>query len=209
TDTGSGIAPEIMPRIFEPFFTTKKSGQGTGLGLATVFGIVQQHQGWVIAESEPGHGAAFRVYLPRLSDVTATETIPPAPSAPVKGNETILVAEDEPALRKLVAQGLTRHGYRVLEAASGIEACDVYQAHRSEINLLLTDMVMPGGIGGWELARRLHSHDPKLKVVYMSGYVAELNDTNGELIEGVNFLPKPFDQPTLAAIIRQALDAAH
>jgi len=207
SDTGCGITPEILPRIFEPFFTTKASGKGTGLGLATVFSIVHQHEGWVTVRSEVGQGTTFQIYLPCLPHVSPAEISPAASAAPAGGTETILLAEDEPALRRLIIQGLTRQGYRVLESASGVEACANYEVHQSEIHLLLTDMVMPGGVGGRELARRLRARDPKLKVVFMSGYVAELNDAAGELVEGVNFLPKPFDQPALAKIIRQALDA--
>ena len=206
SDTGCGIAPENLSRIFEPFFTTKEVGKGTGLGLATVFGIVQQHQGWINVYSEGGHGTIFRIYLPRLEKISEHKSEPPAPAAVCGGNETILFAEDDSFLRDSVVKSLTELGYRVLEAANGVKALEVWHQHRSEIKLLLTDMVMPGGINGRELGKQLLKEDPKLKVIYASGYSAELAGKDFPLEDGVNFLTKPFEAQKLAQIIRNKLD---
>ena len=153
-DNGAGIAPEILTHIFEPFFTTKDVGKGTGLGLATVFGIVQQHHGWLIVHSQPGQGATFQIHLPLLAEDVATKAAASEPPALRGGHETVLLVEDEPALRKLVIRTLTRLGYRVVDAATGVQALGVWEKNRDDVCLLLTDMVMPDGIGGIELARR-------------------------------------------------------
>jgi PAS domain S-box-containing protein len=206
SDSGCGIPPEIMPRIFEPFFTTKEVGKGTGLGLATVFGIVQQHKGWINMHSKVARGTTFRVYLPRLIKTSDTKTIR-NPQTPIRGGtETILLAEDESLLRATVRTALSRLGYHVLEAATGNEALAVWSRHRGEISLLLTDMVMPGGMTGKELAQKLLRQDPKLKVVYASGYNPEIAGENFLLETGVNFLIKPFEARKLAQIIRSRLD---
>ena len=163
-DTGCGIEPKDMARIFEPFFTTKEVGKGTGLGLATVYGIVKQHQGWVEVESQVGRGTTFHVFLPCLREVTATaepETM--VPEAVRGGTETILVVEDEEAVRELVCHVLKGCGYTVLEAASGVEAMKVWQAHKDEIDLLLTDIVMPDGMTGRDLAEKVQTEKPWLK----------------------------------------------
>ena len=207
SDNGSGIPPEILPRIFEPFFTTKGVGKGTGLGLATAFGIVQQHQGWINVYSEVGRGTAFNVYLPRLARNVVLKTTPPGPAPLSGGHETILLAEDDPALRVAVRQALAQLGYRILEAPTGIKALEVWRENRAEISLLLTDLVMPDGMTGKDLAQRLLQENPKLKVVYMSGYSAEVVGNDFPLTEGVNFLPKPFAAQKLAQIIRNRLDA--
>ena len=204
TDSGEGIAPEILPRIFDPFFTTKDVGKGTGLGLATVYGIVEQHRGWVTVESEVGCGTTFHVFLPRLA-----QTKLPAPAEPVAtgtpgGPETILLVEDESSVRDLMQTILTRQGYRVMEASSGPGALEVWKHNRASIDLLLTDIVMPGGLDGQHLARRLLTDNPKLKVIYTSGYRAESGDI--VLQEGVNFLPKPFHPRTLGEMVRTLLD---
>jgi CheY-like chemotaxis protein len=207
SDTGTGIAPEILPHIFEPFFTTKDVGKGTGLGLATVFGLVQQHQGWINVYSETGMGTTFRIYLPLLP-ASRPEPGHDTTLATVKrGAETILLVEDEPALRTLVRTVLTRLGYRVLEAASGLAALEVWKAHREEIKLLLTDMVMPDGISGRELSQRLLAEKPDLKVIYTSGYSQEITGHDFPLQEGENFLAKPFQATKLAKVIRARLDA--
>ena len=146
TDSGYGISTEIMPHLFEPFFTTKEAGKGTGLGLATVYGIVKQHEGWIEVESTPGHGATFRIFLPAnvaFAKVPVHSTLAPKPSG---GNETILLVEDEPMLRALMRRVLQHYGYRVYSASSGVEALKVWAEHASEIDLLLTDMVMPRGV---------------------------------------------------------------
>ena len=205
-DTGCGIPHETLPRIFEPFFTTKDVGKGTGLGLATVFGIVQQHGGWINVSSEVGHGTAFRIYLPRLSTPARKEIAPSSMSALPGGNETILLAEDEPALRGLVRSILTRLGYRVLEASTGVRALEIWRENRDDIRLLLTDMVMPDGLSGRELAERLLASDPALRVIYTSGYNPEFAGKNFGLRDGVDFLAKPFAAPKLAEAVRAQLD---
>ncbi len=205
-DSGCGIAPEILPKIFEPFFTTKDVGEGTGLGLATVFGIVQQHRGWINVYSEVGHGTAFRIYLPRLAGDAVSQVSPPVPTAMRGGHETILLAEDDPSLSVSLRKALALLGYHVLEASTGVKALEVWKQNREEIRLLLTDLVMPDGMTGKDLAQRLLQENPKLKVIYMSGYSAEGVGKDFPLTEGVNFLTKPFQAAKLAQTIRTALD---
>ena len=207
SDNGSGIPAEILPKIFEPFFTTKGVGKGTGLGLATVFGIVQQHQGWVNVYSEVGRGTTLRIYLPRLARSAGATAAPPAPPAMRGGPETILLVEDDIALRLSVRQALARLGYRILEAPTGVKALEVWSQNHDEIRLLLTDLIMPDGMTGKDLALRLSQENPALKVVYMSGYSAEVAGQDFPLHEGVNFLAKPFQGHKLARIIREKLDA--
>jgi CheY-like chemotaxis protein len=207
SDNGGGIPPEILPQIFEPFFTTKDVGKGTGLGLATVFGIVQQHQGWINVYSEVGHGTTFRIYLPRLTGNVVVKPAPPALAAMRGGHETILLAEDDPALRVAVRKALAQLGYRILEAPTGVKALEVWNANRDEISLLLTDLVMPDGMNGKDLAQRLLQENSKLKVIYMSGYSAEVVGKDFPFTEDVNFLTKPFPAQKLAQTIRNCLDA--
>ena len=208
SDSGSGIPPEVLPKIFEPFFTTKGVGKGTGLGLATVFGIVQQHQGWVNVYSEIGHGTIFRIYLPRLVKTEGSKAEAPALTVLRGGSETILVAEDDPALRVSIRIALSKLGYRILEAPTGAKALAVWKANRTEIRLLLTDLVMPDGMTGKDLAQQILQENPKLKVVYMSGYSAEVVGKGVPLNEGVNFLSKPFQAQKLVQTIRDSLDGA-
>ena len=207
SDTGSGIPPEILPHIFEPFFTTKGVGKGSGLGLATVFGIIQQHKGWINVYSEAGRGTTFRIYLPRLAEVSRQKSEPSESSAERGGNETILLVEDEEFLRESAGQVLSQLGYRVLEAANGNEALDIWKQHRNEIKLLLTDLVMPGGMTGMELGGKLKEENPKLKVIYISGYSAEIAGRDFPLEEGVDFLTKPFAARKLAQTVRNSLDS--
>jgi PAS domain S-box-containing protein len=206
SDTGCGIPRENLQKIFEPFFTTKEIGKGTGLGLATVFGIVQQHQGWVNVYSEVGQGTTFRIYLPLLARTSDQKFVAPMTEKARGGGETILLVEDEPRLRASVQNILSRLGYRVLEAANGVEALEVWNQQRDEIHLLLTDMVMPGGMTGKDLGERLLKKNPKLKVIYASGYSAEVAGKDFPLEEGVNFLTKPFQAQKLAQTIRNSLD---
>ena len=206
SDNGHGIPPEILPRIFEPFFTTKDIGKGTGLGLATVYGIVQQHRGWVTAESPVGQGATFRIYLP----LQAAGSLAPSPSRPLltmpTGSETILLVEDEASLRVLAKKILTRLGYQVLEAASGVKALDVWSQHHQSIDLVLTDLVMPDGLTGRELADKLRQEKPGVKIIFTSGYSADIAGKDFPLEEGVNFLSKPFVPGHLATLLRKSLD---
>jgi len=205
-DTGCGMDTEILNRIFEPFFTTKPVGKGTGLGLSTVFGIVRQHHGWVEVESKPSKGTIFRIYFPSTQhppDKAEADT-----NAPLQnGRETVLVAEDEEALRQVVVQVLKFHGYTVLEAASGRDALEVWDQADRPIDLLLTDMVMPGGVMGSELAERLTRQSPSLKVIYTSGYSPGMAGKDASLLEGRNFLPKPYSIAQLARFVRECLDA--
>lgn len=208
SDSGCGIPADILPKIFEPFFTTKAVGKGTGLGLATVFGIAHQHQGWVNAYSEVGHGTTFRMYLPRLATSVGRLPLPPAPDVMRGGNETILLVEDDPSLRVSIRIALSELGYRILEAPTGSKALEVWRQNRDEIRLLLTDLVMPDGMTGKDLAQRILQESPQLKVIYMSGYSTEVVGKDFPLKEGVNFLGKPFRACKLAQSIRDSLDAS-
>jgi len=197
----------VMPRIFEPFFTTKEVGKGTGLGLATVYGIVKQHHGWLDVESQPADGTTFRIGLPASAPKGVTKPVEKSQDPLPGGGETILVVEDEPALRALVTQMLSRFGYRVLSAASGVSALQVWNEHGSEIELLLTDMVMPDGMTGRQLAERLQRERPELGVIFTSGYSAEAVDRDAAaLVDGVNFLQKPYEARKLAVTLRSFLD---
>jgi CheY-like chemotaxis protein len=205
-DTGQGIAPENLPHIFEPFFTTKEVGHGTGLGLATVFGIVEQHDGWIEVESQVDAGTAFHIFLPRSSK-TVVPLEKNLDSAPIRGgNETILLVEDELPVREFMVNILTRHGYRVHEASSGVSACKVWQVHRDSIDLLITDMVMPEGIDGRQLADTLRAEKSSLKIIYCSGYTDEVLGNNSLLRDKVNFLDKPFEYHKFLNAVRHCLD---
>jgi PAS domain S-box-containing protein len=204
-DTGSGIAPDVLPRVFEPFFTTKEFGKGSGLGLATVYGIVQQHQGWIEVASELNKGTTFRIFLPCLGGGVKAEPRTAEQDQSRRGTETILLVEDEPALRMLANKVLQQLGYKVYAADNGVEALSVWEEHRSEVQLLLTDIVMPDGLNGIELAAQLSAEEPRLKVLYMSGYSADFAGV--QLEDGVNFLPKPFNPGKLATVVRSVLDA--
>jgi len=206
SDTGTGMDTQILARIFEPFFTTKPVGKGTGLGLSTVFGIVRQHQGWVDVTSKPNQGTTFRVYFP-VGQQPAEKIDLVVDTALRTGRETILVAEDEDALREMVVEVLRLQGYTVLEAASGRHALEVWERASRPVDLLVTDMVMPGGIMGSELAERLSSQSPRLKVIYTSGYSPGMAGKDASLLEGRNFLPKPYSIGKLAHFVRECLDA--
>ena len=205
-DTGLGIPPEILPRIFEPFFTTKGVGKGTGLGLATVFGIVQQHHGWINVSSEPGRGTIFKIYLPRLSKFSPeSKPVADLRAENQRGTETILLVEDDASLRGAFSKTLTQLGYRVIEAGNGASALELWKKHSQEISLLLTDLMMPGGMTGQEFAEPLLKSERRLKVIYMSGYSSSITVADLQVDDRVNFLAKPFDSQTLAQTIRAAL----
>jgi PAS domain S-box-containing protein len=205
-DTGCGMSRETIGHIFEPFFTTKGPGKGTGLGLATVYGIVKQSGGWVEVSSEEGAGTEFRIYLPRFAngDVLAHESSRTEAEAP-RGSETILLAEDQADVRKLTGATLARLGYTVLEASNGGEALLLCEQHEGDIDLLLTDVVMPR-MSGRQLAERLAALRPTMKVLYMSGYTEDSMLQHGISKEGVFFLPKPFAPVGLARAVRAVLD---
>ena len=207
TDTGSGIAPEHLPHIFEPFFTTKDVGKGTGLGLATTYGIAQQHGGWIEVDSEVDRGTTFRAFFPQVSAAVA-EAPPPAATRPApRGHETILVVEDEDGVRALVIKVLENLGYRLLQAQSGPRALDVWREHGSTIDLLITDVVMPGGMNGFELAELLRRTRPSLKVIFTSGYLGDVSRDDFPVRETDAYLAKPFSLPELARLVRRTLDA--
>ena len=205
SDTGMGMGAETLTHIFEPFFTTKETGKGTGLGLATVYGIVKQSAGSIWAYSEPGRGSTFKIYLPRV-DKTAREAEPAkARSELAKGSETILVVEDEEGVRSLVCETLASHGYKVLEARGADQALTIFEQYAEPIHLLLTDVVMPQ-VGGKELAKRLSTVHPEAKVLYMSGYTDNAIVRHGVLEGGTPFLQKPFVPRTLVQKVREVLD---
>jgi two-component system, cell cycle sensor histidine kinase and response regulator CckA len=208
SDTGTGMAPEVAARAFEPFFTTKEPGEGTGLGLATVYGIVRQAGGHVTLYSEPGLGTMFRVYLPLITaDAGDAEPLPPVRSMP-RGTETILLVEDEETVRNLAQLVLERCGYTVLSAANGREALRVAQGHARAIALLVTDVVMPL-MAGRALAERMATIRPDMRVLYMSGYTDDAVLRHGVIQEGAAFLQKPFLPSALATRVREVLDAPH
>ena len=205
SDTGVGMDAEIQSHVFEPFFTTKASGEGTGLGLATVYGIVQQSGGCIWVYSEPGRGTTFKIYLPRVDDAPAAEAAAPITVASARGHETVLVVEDNDALRETVGEALEERGYVVLVAGGGEAAIEAAASHAGPIHLLLSDVVMPK-LGGPELARRMAELRPGIRVLYMSGYSDGAVSRQGVLGPDVLLLEKPFTGARLARAVRAALD---
>jgi CheY-like chemotaxis protein len=205
-DTGMGMDEATRGRIFEPFFTTKESGKGTGLGLAMVYGIVKQNGGFISVTSEPGAGTTFRIYLPVAGD--AEENIPPVVGGAMtpRGSETILIAEDERAVRSVARFILERQGYTVLEAPNGAAALSIASDHEGSIDLLLTDVVMPG-MSGRKLAEDLGVIRPSTRVLYMSGYTDDAVVRHGVLTASTAYVQKPFGPEALAAKVREVLDA--
>ncbi len=206
SDDGCGMDRETLQSIFEPFFTTKGVGEGTGLGLATVYGIVKQNQGFINVYSEPGQGTVFRIYLPR-QEGRADRSGARAVAMPAGGDETVLVVEDEASILDLTRTMLARLGYRVLTAGAPAEAIQLARAHAGTIDLLITDVVMPG-MNGRDLVDALHAHHPDLRCLFMSGYTADVIAHRGVLEDGVHFIQKPFSTASLAAKVREALASA-
>ena len=205
SDTGHGMDAETQPHIFEPFFTTKEEGRGTGLGLATVYGIVKQSGGYIWVYSEPGEWTVFKIYLPRVEEAQAAEDDRRMSVLAPGGQETILVAEDQDEVRLLVCDVLKSKGYEVLEASRGEEALRIAREQTGPIHLLVTDVVMPG-ISGRDLARNLAVFQPELKVLYMSGYTGNAIVHHGVLEEGLTFMQKPFSPDELARKVREVLE---
>jgi len=208
SDTGCGMEPKVLQRIFEPFFTTKEVGKGTGLGLATVYGVVKQHHGWIEVQSEVGAGTTFKVFLPvagKAGDGPADHPLVKPSEAIRGGNETILLVEDEVGLLELLREILQQYQYRILVATSGVEALRVWDQYEGRVDLVLTDMIMPGGMTGGDLAAELKKRKPELKVIYASGYSSAL--TGKEFTQGENiFLAKPYQTSQVARLIRDTLD---
>ncbi len=204
TDTGAGIVPEDIGRIFEPFFTTKPEGRGTGLGLSTVYGIVKQNGGVIHAYSEPGMGSTFKIYLPRYRGevVNLTEDSAPLPS---EGTETVLVVEDEEQILNLARVMLEMNGYKVLTALCPADAIRMVRSYEGGIDLLVTDVVMPG-MNGRQLQAAMEEMKPGIRTLFMSGYTANVIALRGVLKDGVDFLPKPFTLQSLLEKVRKCLD---
>jgi CheY-like chemotaxis protein len=205
SDTGVGMDAETQAKIFEPFFTTKEGGKGTGLGLATVYGIVKQHDGNIWVYSEPGKGTTFKCYFP-LADMSAVEQVVLRNGVTdLEGTETIMVVEDEPMVRKLAVKALKRHGYSVLEAEEGRACLDTLRDHEGPLDLLLSDVVMPG-MNGRELYREVKGLFPGARVLFMSGYTENIVTHQGVLDEGIPFIQKPFSVQDLATRVRVVLE---
>jgi CheY-like chemotaxis protein len=204
TDTGCGMTEEVKAHLFEPFFTTKGPGVGTGLGMSMVYGMVKQSGGHVEVESQPGAGTSVRIYLPRTDEEPAAERSNGTGGAPW-GSETVLLAEDEEGVRALIRQVLQVGGYAVLEARDGADALWLASQHRGPIDLLITDVVMPG-LDGRGLAERLAASYTGLRVLYLSGYTDDAVVRRGVLQEKVHFLQKPFSPAALARKVREVLD---
>jgi CheY-like chemotaxis protein len=208
TDTGCGMPAKVLARIFEPFFTTKEPGKGTGLGLATVFGIVKQHAGWIEVTSEVDQGTTFTIFFPASNEMPDGADGAPAKVAPAstRGSETVLVVEDEIVLREMARDFLNDCGYKILEASSGRQALQVWGEHRLEIDLLLTDMKMPEGISGMELAEKMISEQPRLRVIFTSGYSDDMVSPEILARNNARFLPKPYSYGDLTRLVRESLN---
>jgi signal transduction histidine kinase/ActR/RegA family two-component response regulator len=207
SDNGQGMDAETLENIFEPFFTTKGMGKGTGLGLATVYGVVQQNHGFVHVYSEPGRGATFNIYLPRYQAKAELRTAIEMPSRAEHGHETILLVEDEPSILKMTRSILRKLGYQVLAAESPAGALQLARQFPGELHLLVTDVVMPE-MDGRELAREILALHPNLRHLFMSGYPADIIADHGVLDDGVNFIHKPFSRKDLGNKVREVLDGA-
>ena len=209
SDTGTGMSQEIQSKIFDPFFTTKPVGQGTGLGLATVYGIVKQTGGFITVDSEVGKGTSFNIYLPRLrvDAAAAPVEVAASPARDVTGQDTILLVEDEETVRSFAARALRMRGYNVLEAGGGEEALEIVKSEAHTIHLIITDVVMPS-MDGPTMVRHVKQLKPDLRVIFMSGYAEEAFRRNDQSSEDIHFLPKPFGLKQLAAKVKEVLSAA-
>jgi len=208
SDTGSGMSKDVQARIFEPFFTTKASTGGSGLGLATVYGIVQQSGGYITVTSVEGRGSTFRIFLPRTSEQAAPIEGVPETRSENTGNETILLVEDDDGLRALTRRILLKHGYEVIETARTSDAEQACHNHPGKIHLLLTDVVMPGA-SGKELSQRLSMIRPEMLILYMSGYTDSVVMKQGVEEGSVNFIAKPFTPAALGQKVREVLDVKY
>ena len=204
SDTGVGMDRQTVAHIFEPFFTTKESGRGTGLGLSTVYGIVKQSGGYIWVYSEPGKGSTFKIYLPRVDEVSEGTSIAQAAPRSQRGTETILIVEDEEAVRELIQTVLTEKGFDVIVSLDPQHAEKIASEFAGEIHLLLTDMVMPG-MSGRELAERISAKRRDIRVLFMSGYTDNVITSGGMLQEGLAFLQKPFSPAALVQKVREVL----
>ncbi|MCA1795448.1 MAG: PAS domain S-box protein [Desulfobacteraceae bacterium] len=205
SDNGSGMDKETIDNLFEPFFTTKEVGKGTGLGLATIYGIVKQNNGFINVYSEPGHGSSFKIYLPRLVDDEETDKAIPEKKAAAGGTETILLVEDEPSILKMARMMLEKKGYSVISAATPSQAVEKAEKHSGTIDLLMTDVVMPG-MNGRDLAGKITALYPDIGLLFMSGYTADVIAHQGVLDDGVAFIQKPFSMKDLGGKLREALE---
>jgi CheY-like chemotaxis protein len=205
TDTGCGMDEELQRRIFEPFFTTKDAGKGSGLGLATVYGIVKELQGWIEVTSQVGVGSTFSIYLPPCKNPLSSSSS--SQNHGLRGNETILLVEDEAPVRKLLRRVLEQYGYHVLEAPSSVDALKIWAADHEQIKLLLSDIIMPDGMSGRKLAAVLRSKKPKLEVILTSG-VSQASSSDNDLNPNASFkfIQKPYSPEKLAALVRECLD---
>ena len=206
SDTGQGMSPETLSQIFEPFFTTKEVGQGTGLGLSTVYGIVKQSGGYISVDSEVGRGTTFNIYLPQVDQEVSEIVTRPAFSALLPGTETVLLVEDDNQVRSMAAMALEMSGYEVLTAANGAEALLLCERYESKIELLLTDVVMPQ-MSGQELSSRLLKLRPATRVLFMSGHSETASIRHGVMEDGTDFIEKPFSPQAITRRIREVLDA--
>jgi CheY-like chemotaxis protein len=210
-DTGEGMDEDTQKRVFEPFFTTKGAGEASGLGLSVAYGIVKQSQGAIYVDSHPGEGTRFTIYLPAKEPSKAGTVAPVTPvagPAVPRGSETILIVEDETAVCMLVARVLSEAGYSVLTAETAAQALQLVDSREGPVHLLLTDVVLPRGLQGPELARELTARKPGLAVLFMSGYPRDAIVNAGRLDEGVRLVEKPFGPGTITRAVREALDEA-
>ena len=205
SDNGGGMEKETLDNLFEPFFTTKEVGKGTGLGLATIYGIVKQNAGFINVYSEPGQGSTFKIYLPRLGEDEDDDKAVPEKKTAAGGTETILLVEDDPSILTITRMMLERKGYSVLLAATPSEAIDLAKIHADKIHLLMTDVIMPE-MNGRDLAGLLKELYPAIRLLFMSGYTADIIAHQGILDDGISFIQKPFSMADLTEKLRDVLD---